>query len=220
MIDDDDLFGDLPPHDPNADDSVTDSVLRPIGDWDRGFLGPIEGFKEYPDEWFLGFVGISKTRPEHRHGFGGHLFPESRFYKRWFDLPDLGRKGWLIIFRIWDRHSNPQHPGLYETFPGWVPPEREQEADHWIAFLNQEIRARLRESGQTPKEPEPDQGAIPPPPPRGPVPVPRLLTSVPPSKLLPAGLARQPKAAAPTDADPQPPSPQSPLPTATARRRR
>jgi hypothetical protein len=217
--DDDDIFRDLPPHDPNVDRAVTDESLRPSVAGDP-LRHPLEGLEDRSDAWFLEYVGIYKTRPEYKHGFGGYLFPASRFYKRQFDFPDLGKKGWLIVFRIWDRDTNPHHPGLYEVRCGWVPPERAQEADHWIAFLNQEIRARLRESGQTPKAPDPTQGAIPPPAPRGTVPVPRLIASVPPSKLFPAGLARQRNAAEATDRDPTPPSPPSPLPTATARRRR
>jgi hypothetical protein len=84
-------------------------------------------------------------------------------YKRWFDFPDLGKKGWAIILRVWDADSNPTYPGVYEKFPGWVPPEREEEADQWITFLNAEIRARIRESGREPITPDPAKGAVPPP---------------------------------------------------------
>ena len=213
MTEDDDdplaIYDRLPPHDPNKDDVVHEGALRPIADWDNGFISPIGGLVDRGDTWFVGFAGVYKDRPEYKHGFGGTLFPESRFYKRWFDYADLGKKGWLIIFRIWDRDSNPKHPGLYEVLPGWVPPEREREADHWITFMNQEIRARLRESGQTPRDPEPSQGGIPPPLPRAPVPVPPLHTPLTPAQMFPAGLARQRQAGTLPDRT-DPPSPPKP----------
>lgn len=153
---------------------------------------PIDGFDEDEQKWWLNSFSIFKREPSYGAGYTFTLWPESRMYKRWFDFPDVGKKGWAIILRVWDVGSNDRHPGLlYEKFPGWVPPEREKEADHWIAFLNQEIRARLIESGQTPKTPDPAHGAIPPPAPLGPVPVPPLHPSVPLSKLIPAGLAAQ-----------------------------
>jgi len=171
------------------DDETTDEQLR-LALW--MISSPIDGISEDEDFWYLAHLfGISKRKPEFRAGYVFDLSPESRLYKHWFDFPDLGKKGWAIIFRRWDRGSNPQHPGVSESYRGWVPPEREKEADHWIAFLNQEIRARLRASGQTPKEPDPAQGAIPPPAPPGPVPVPPLLPPMDLSKLFPAGLERQ-----------------------------
>lgn len=171
---------------------------------------PIGGFDEDADKWWLDAFGIAKHEPRYDIGYSFALWPESRMYKRWFDFPDLGKKGWAIILRVWDAGSNDRNPGVYEKFPGWAPPEREKEADHWIAFLNQEIRARLRESGQTPKEPDPAHGAIPPPAPPGPVPVPPLHPSVPLSKLIPAGLARKRQPA--PEPEPPPPSPPSPRP--------
>lgn len=170
------------------DDLVTDEKLR-LALW--MISSPIDGLSEDEDGWHLALLEIHKRKPEYRTGYVCNLRPEARLYRRWFDFPDLEKRGWAIIFRGWDRDSDPQHPGAYETYRGWVPPEREKEADHWIAFLNQEIRARLRESGQTPKEPDPAQGAIPPPAPPGPVPVPPLLPPMQLSKLFPAGLERQ-----------------------------
>lgn len=167
-----DAYDKLPPHDPSRDHIVEDDWLLPKFAWQVD-VRPIEGFRDDSESWHLGWIGISKTSARHDHGFGAVLCPEARFYKRWFDFAGRGPTGWAIIFRLWDRSASPSHRGLYETPAGWVPPEREQEADHWIAFLNQEIRARLLESGQTPKTPTPEQGAIPPPAPTGPVPVPR-----------------------------------------------
>jgi hypothetical protein len=125
---------------------------------------PLSGLSESEHEWHLETFSISKVRPSYRIGWSFALQPESRLYKRWFDLSDLGKNGWAIIFRVWDASSNPNYPGVYEKFPGWVPPEREKEADQWITFLNAEIRARLLESGQIPVTPDPSKGAIPPPP--------------------------------------------------------
>ncbi len=125
--------------------------------------GAIDGFRETSDEWCLDTFGIGKRRPYFRSGWSFDLFPESRFYRRWFDFPDLGAKGWAIILRVWDAGSPPNHADVYEKFPGWVPPERVQEADQWITFLNAEIRARLLDAGKTPTDPDPSQGAIPPP---------------------------------------------------------
>lgn len=193
-------------------EELTDARLHFI--LDKMFPSPIDGLRCGSAYWVLGLIGVvGKDSPRYTNGFHMELWPESRLYKRWFDFPDLGKKGWAIILRVWDADSNPRYPGgIYDQFPGWVPPEREKEADHWIAFLNQEIRARLIESGQTPKAPDPAHGPIPPPAPPGPIPVPPLISSAPPSKLFPAGLARQHQ--------PQPaPEPPSPLPPATARRR-
>jgi hypothetical protein len=186
-------------------DFSDDKTLRASLATVRG--NPIDGFDE-DSHWRLDAFGISKHEARYDIGYSFALWPESRMYKRWFDFPDLGKKGWAIVLRVWDTGSNERNPDVYEKFPGWVPPAREQEADQWIAFLNQEIRARLRESGQTPKEPDPAHGAIPPPAPPGPVAVPPRHPSAPLSKLIPAGLPR-------TQDGPPPPHP---LPTAKLRK--
>lgn len=173
------------------DELVTDERLR-LGLW--MLSTPIDGISDDEESWSLDHLfQISKRKPEFRTGYVSDLAPESRLYKRWFDFPDLGIKGWAIIFRRWDPGSNPRYPSGAESFRGWVPPEREKEADHWIAFLNLEIRARLREAGMVPIDPDPAHGAIPPPTPPGPVPVPPLLPPADVSKLFPAGSARQRK---------------------------
>lgn len=124
---------------------------------------PLDGFRETPNAWLLDSFGILKSEPRYDIGWLFWLRPESRLYKRWFDFPDLEKKGWAIILRVWDADSNPENPGVYEKFPGWVPPERENEADQWITFLNAEIHARLLESGQVPVTPDASKGAMPPP---------------------------------------------------------
>lgn len=88
-----------------------------------------------------GSVGISKNYAGCKAGWHTDLLAESRFFKQWFDFPDINACGWAIIFR----HLEPKPgPGPHsEYFAGWVPPEREADADRWIAFLNSEIQARL-----------------------------------------------------------------------------
>lgn len=36
----------------------------------------------------------SKHEARYDIGYSFALWPESRMYKRWFDFPDLGKKGW------------------------------------------------------------------------------------------------------------------------------
>lgn len=140
-----------------SDDNELRASLRTVRDT------PLKGFSEDPYAWHLDSFGIYKQKCAYNIGWAFALWPESRIYKRWFDFPDLGMKGWAIILRVWDADSNPKSPGVYEKFPGWVPPEREGEADQWITFLNAEIRDRIRESGREPVTPDPATGAIPPP---------------------------------------------------------
>ena len=94
---------------------------------------PLEGIKDTDHEWFLGLLSISKHYPLFRSGYGHPLRPESAFRKQWFDID--GRRGWAVTF-----HTSGD-PSDY--FAGWVPPERELDADEWIFFLNAEIRQRL-----------------------------------------------------------------------------
>lgn len=116
--------------------SITDDTIRLLLDSKQ-----IENLREDPDSWRLGTFGILKRQPSFNNGWTFPLQATSRFYKRWFDLPDLGARGWVIIFRIFDPVGEPTEP--YEQFPGWVPPERGGDADRWIEFLNAQIRARL-----------------------------------------------------------------------------
>jgi hypothetical protein len=102
---------------------------------------PLENLDESDDVWRLGTFSISKRRAVWNDGWTHDLRPESRLYKRWFDFPDEGKSGWAIIFRIFD----PTNDGAkhYETFPGWVPPERGAEVDGWIELLNGAIAQRF-----------------------------------------------------------------------------
>jgi hypothetical protein len=102
---------------------------------------PLEKLEETSGEWVLWTLSISKHRPVYSDGWTHDLRPESRFYKRWFDFPDIGKCGWAIMLHVFDPVDDRNRK--CEQFPGWVPPERVAEADHWIELLNAEIRDRF-----------------------------------------------------------------------------
>jgi hypothetical protein len=88
---------------------------------------PLTELEEDDGWWRFRTFAIATFRPAYNNGWTFSLRPESRLYKRWFDFPDMGLRGWAIIF----------DPGYNDVlFPGWVPPEGEQEAERWIEFLN------------------------------------------------------------------------------------
>lgn len=115
--------------------AITDDVLRSLLRTTRSH--PLDDLEEDEDAWHLGTFSISKHSATWNNGWTFSLQRESRLYKRWFDLADLGVKGWVIIFRV-DETSD-----VEEQCPGWVPPKREKDADRWIKFLNTKIRERL-----------------------------------------------------------------------------
>lgn len=102
-------------------------------------------------EWCLGTFSIHKHQPAYRIGWGFDLAPESHLLRRWFELEDVGVKGWAVIFHSKDPDG--------EIFVGWVPEGRQADADRWIAFLNGEIHDRLVQSGQTPTNASPAAAA-------------------------------------------------------------
>lgn len=105
---------------------------------------PIDRLKEAESYWSFGSpspVRFDRRRPAFSYGFGAQLDPRATLLKRRFDFPDLNRTGWAIIFQ-----NSPPPGEQCEWFLGWVPPEREGEADTWIAHLNAEIAARFREA--------------------------------------------------------------------------
>ena len=112
----------------------------------RVFLGifsdPLQRIDETNTEWWLGAFSLDKYRPTFRVGFGGGLTSTSRFRKQWFAFSDKGVSGWAVIFRSFDHGLNGDGPE--EFFIGWVPPEREADADLWLTFLNNEVAERLR----------------------------------------------------------------------------
>lgn len=121
---------------------VDDRLIRALLGGTR--RSPLDGLHDNGDEWMLGTFGILKRRASYSDGWVHNLRPESRFYKRWFEFPEIHARGWAIIFRIFDPIGEPKQE--YESFPGWVQPGNEEAADRWIAFLNDQIKARLREA--------------------------------------------------------------------------
>lgn len=103
----------------------------------------IEALEESEYHWHLGTFSIMKRSPKYSDGFVHDLRPESCFYKRWFDFPAIGKRGWAIMFHTRDPAPDHDPKNWTEQFPGWVPPERVRDADRWIEFLNREIRDRL-----------------------------------------------------------------------------
>lgn len=129
--------------------AMTDEVLRTLLGGSRS--QPLGELEESSDGWWHLFTfAISKSRAVYSDGWTHPLRPESRLYKRWFEFPDIGMRGWAIIFRIFDPTGEPEQ--MYETFPGWVPPDREKDADRWIEFLNAQIRDRISTSASPGKK--------------------------------------------------------------------
>ena len=121
--------------DPDVTDQTIRALLRVSPDIHR-----LTKLEEDSAAFRLHSLSIDKHQPKYSNGWTFNLRSTSRFYKRSFDLPDIGARGWAIVFRIHDPDGT---PGAYELMAGWVPPENEQEADRWIAVLNDEIRDRL-----------------------------------------------------------------------------
>lgn len=110
-------------------DRMTDDELR----IDLGLnASPLTGVTDTDQEWWIGPLSLSKHYPGFRVGWGHPLPLGAKFVKQWFDLD--GHRGCAVLF------VSMGTPPLY--FTGWVPPEREGDADKWIAFLNDEIAKR------------------------------------------------------------------------------
>jgi hypothetical protein len=112
---------------------------------------PLGGIEETEHEWWLGSLSLSKHHPTFRSGYSHQLEPNSTFRKRWFDPTEFSPRCWVVIFQAFDpNETNPEPP---EYLVGWVPPEREQELDKWLAFLNGEIANRLDAARSIREEP-------------------------------------------------------------------
>jgi hypothetical protein len=103
---------------------------------------PIDDLEENATGWSLGIISLSKAHPVFSYGFSGSLNHDSRFRKQSFTFAS-GAAAVALIFRRSD-HAG-KDGNAEEWFCGWVPPEREPEADRWIKFLNNELRWRLVE---------------------------------------------------------------------------
>jgi hypothetical protein len=96
---------------------------------------PLAELRETAHEWWLGTLAIHKQQALFRSGYGHTLAAEAQFRKQAFTLDGVDRIA--IIFHAFDRGD----PAEY--FAGWVPRDRERDAERWIAFLNGEIAKRL-----------------------------------------------------------------------------
>lgn len=118
---------------------------------DGGTRGMIERLVETEDTWgFGGSLWISKTYAHYEAGALGAssgriyaLGEHTRFEKAWFEL-DTGAKGWAVWFHA------PELPLRGRMLCGWVPADRESDITSWLAFLNAEIEARVREGRRLP----------------------------------------------------------------------
>lgn len=123
---------------------LDDEAVRARAVSDRGH--PLTELRESETQWHLFTFSILKRDAAWNNGFSFGLLPGAHLYKRWFDAPDQGINGWAIIFRIAEPGQFPEGE-LHERMAGWVPPEREADADRWIAFLNERIREHLTSRG-------------------------------------------------------------------------
>lgn len=139
-------------------DAITDKAIRTL--MRTVAADPIACLHETGDAWGFGqSLRIDKRWPQFTDGFNRNLRPESHFYKRRFDVADAGVQRCAIIFRVFVPVDPPAQRSEY--FAGWVPLDRETDADQWITFLNAEIRDRLVTAGIQPQPPGPTDG-IPP----------------------------------------------------------
>lgn len=72
--------------------------------------------------------------------------PGAAFRKVRFEFPEDNLRGFAAVLS-YTRENDPaftrEGDRIYEAFAGWVSPEREQELDEWIAFLNRDIEAGI-----------------------------------------------------------------------------
>jgi hypothetical protein len=135
---------------PEVAPTVTDETIRSLL---RGSCAkPLATLEESDGAWHLRTFSILKYGASFHIGFGYSLRPESCFYKRWFDFPDLGKVGWAIMFHAYDPALDHDPKAWTEQFTGWVPPERVHDADTWIEFLNRQVHDRLAVGGREAQE--------------------------------------------------------------------
>jgi hypothetical protein len=102
---------------------------------------PLVDIAESEAMFTLGSVSISRIDARFSVGFRSALHHDSRFRKQRFVFSS-GRRACAVIFRRWERGEQGEPD---EFLCGWVPEDREAEADQWIKFLNTELRWRLVE---------------------------------------------------------------------------
>lgn len=97
--------------------------------------------------WDFGRLVLVKGYPQFEESdLPVDLMPEAAFRKVRFDFPEDNLRGFAAVLS-YTRETDPAYTRegdrIYEAFAGWVPPEREQELDEWIAFLNRDIEAGI-----------------------------------------------------------------------------
>jgi len=98
---------------------------------------PLARIKETRSEWRLGSVTVDKRECQGGTGWRLGLTAESCFFK--FPATVEGKAVIGVVMRMW----TPPDGATIEYLAGWVPADREAEADNWIGFLNAEIAKRL-----------------------------------------------------------------------------
>lgn len=137
--------------------ALTDNQMRIF--LQGGDKRPMEFIRETAATYaFDSGLSISRKFAHFSDGFGSALRAESHFYKRAFDFPDLGVKGYALVFRVYRPMGQPGQ--VAEYLAGWVPLDRETDVDGWVAFLNAEIRDRLVTAGIQPRPPGAADGVL------------------------------------------------------------
>jgi hypothetical protein len=101
-------------------------------------LAKISGIEQTADAWRLGEIGLKKGKPVFRaylRGFSSTLADTAQFHTMPFDVPEVDRKGWAVIFTRFAGE---------EYLAGWVSDESKGQLDEWVAFMNQQIGQLLK----------------------------------------------------------------------------
>ena len=105
---------------------LTDNQMRIF--LQGGDKHPMEFIKETAATYaFDSGLSISRKFAHFSDGFGSALRAESHFYKRAFDFPDLGVKGYALVFQVYRPMGQPGQ--VAEYLAGWVPLDRETDVD-------------------------------------------------------------------------------------------
>jgi hypothetical protein len=88
----------------------------------------------------LGPLEIDRSGRTYRFGYHYDISATSRLLKRPFDVPELGRAGFAVVFRQFDRFTEEDDPP--EFLIGWVERGEEDALDGWLARLNAMLQER------------------------------------------------------------------------------
>lgn len=90
--------------------------------------------------WQFGRLGLVKGFPQFEESdLPVGLKPGAAFRKVRFDFPEDNICGFAAVLSYKPSAADYEP----EAFAGWVAPEREQELDEWIAFLNRDIESGI-----------------------------------------------------------------------------